>query len=255
MSLIREFFRLLLCPHGKSKRRSFISLVVNNQTKASIFCVEDTLYSTHAVIVSRLMRKPAILLLRTRRMTFSLILFLMLLSRTQASQSCIRMGHPGTQFFPTDESIVLLGTVLLPSYQACLYTCHLNDLCRVFDYDSRSQQCRLFEGDLQTTGLIGPSNSSTSTAGDLEQLPFLFATYGQPCGACSQSRYLRCINATCACQEHTYWTSNVCASQSLYAGACTTADQCRSELNHTCLQFFQCGRKLSFPFFRGRIDQ
>ena len=28
-------------------------------------------------------------------------------------------------------------------------------------------------------------------------------------------------------------------------------EQCRSDLNETCLQFFQCGRKLSFPFLPG----
>ena len=184
-----------------------------------------------------------------------MILSLMLFPGAQPSQSYIRISDPGTQFFPIDETLLLLDTVLVPSYQDCAYSCHQNALCRVFDYDSLSQQCRLFEGDLETTGLIGPSNSSTSTAGDLEQLPFLFSAYGQPCSACSGDRYLRCINATCSCQEHTYSTGNVCASQSLYAGSCTTADQCRSDLNQTCLQFLQCGRKLSFPFFRARIDR
>ena len=201
------------------------------------------LSSPHNPIVRGVAGKPDIPRRITLQTMFLVVLFLMPLPAVEPSQSYIRISNPGTQFFPIDETLLLLDRVLLPSYQDCVYACHRNTLCRVFDYDSLSQQCRLFEGDLETTGLIGLSNSSTSTAGDLEQLPFLFAAYGQPYSACSQNRYLRCINATCACQEHTYWTSNVCASQSLYAGSCTTANQCRSDLNQTCLQFFQCGRK------------
>lgn len=188
-------------------------------------------------------------------MMFLIILFLILIPGLEPSQSYVHISDPGTQFFPIDETLLLLDRLLLPSYKDCVYTCHQNGLCQVFDYDSLSRQCRLFEGDLKTAGWIGPSNSSTSTAGDLKQLPILFSAYGQPCSACSEDRYLRCINATCSCQEHTYAADNVCASQILCAGSCTTADQCRSDLNQTCLQFFQCGRKLRVPFSRGRVHQ
>ena len=184
---------------------------------------------------------------------FLVILFLIFLPVMEPSESYVRISESVTQFFPIDETILLLDKVSLSSYQDCVYACHQNDFCRVFDYDSLSQLCRLFEGDLQTTGLIGPSNSSTSTAGDFEQLPFLFSAYGQPCSACSEDRYLRCINTTCSCREHTYWTGNICASQSLYAASCTAAEQCRSDLNLTFLQFFQCGRKRNILFFRSRV--
>ena len=205
--------------------------------------------------VDHLTSKPNRRRLLTLRIMLLLILFLIVLPGIEPYQSYIRISDPGTQFFPIDEALLLLDKVPLPSYQDCAYACHHNDLCRVFDYDSLSQQCRLFEGDLETTGWIGPSNSSTLTAGDFEQLPFLFSAYGQPCTACSENRYLRCINATCSCREHTYWTGDVCASQNLYAASCTVDDQCRSDLNQTCLQFFQCGREWSFLFFRSWVHR
>ena len=174
---------------------------------------------------------------------FPVILLLLLCSGTRAPQSYIRIGNSGTEFFSNDDGMFLLDTMLLSSYRECLYTCHQNQLCRVFDYDSLSHRCRLFEGDLTTTGLIGLSNSFTSLASQIELIPMLFSAYACPCSDCSESRYLRCVNSTCSCREHTYWTGSICASQTLYAKKCTNSDQCRSSLNLTCLQFFQCGRK------------
>jgi hypothetical protein len=35
----------------------------------------------------------------------------------------------------------------------------------------------------------------------------------------------------------------MCAAQNLRGGQCSSSNQCRIDLNYTCLQFFQCGRK------------
>jgi hypothetical protein len=71
----------------------------------------------------------------------------------------------------------------------------------------------------------------------------IFKAYGQPCSACSDNRYLACVNRSCHCLPHTYWTGFKCAPQLLLGAHCTEASQCRTDLNYTCLQFFQCGRK------------
>lgn len=113
----------------------------------------------------------------------------------------------------------------------------------IFDYDSISYRCRLFKGDLETTGSIINSNSSTSLVGQIELSPKLFSAYSQPCSDCFDSRYLMCVNTTCDCLQHTYWTDSMCASQNLRGGQCSSSNQCRADFNYTCLQFFQCGRK------------
>ena len=178
-------------------------------------------------------------------MMFSMMLLLILFCGTRAPQSYIQVSNPSTEFFSNDESIFLLDMFSLPTYRQCLYTCHQSPYCRVFDYDSLTKQCRLFDGDLVTAGLIGPSNSLTSIASHMQLMPNLFSTYERPCSACSESRYLRCVNATCSCWEDTYWTGSICATQQMYGAQCNSSDQCQSNLNLTCLQFLQCGRKSS----------
>jgi hypothetical protein len=84
----------------------------------------------------------------------------------------------------------------------------------------------------------------TSAVGQIELYPEFFSAYGAPCSACVESRYLTCINSTCTCLRHTYWTGSICASQNLRGGQCISSNQCRADLNYTCLQFFQCGRKI-----------
>lgn len=170
-------------------------------------------------------------------------LLLLSLPYLQAPESFVTVSDPGTEFAPIDENILTLGTFYLSNHMECIYACHTNYICRVFDYDCVSYRCRLFEGDVDTTGSIVSSNSSSSTVGQITLSPNLFTVYGQACSACFDSRYLTCINSTCTCFQHTYWTGSICASQYLLGGQCLNSTQCRTDLNYTCLQFFQCGRK------------
>ncbi|CAF1645843.1 unnamed protein product, partial [Adineta steineri] len=147
----------------------------------------------------------------------------------------------GTEYAPVDESSLILGTYFCSKIKECQYACHSNYFCRVFDYDSVSHRCRLFEGNLQTTGSLIISNSSTSTVGEIELYPELFTAYGNSCSACLDSRYLTCVNSTCRCLPRTYWTGSICASQNLRGGQCSDSNQCRIDRNYICLQFFQCG--------------
>jgi hypothetical protein len=173
----------------------------------------------------------------------SVLLLLLFVRNTQTIESLVTLNETGTEFAPIDEDALLLGIYTFSTNTKCIYACHSNCFCRIFDYDSVSYRCRLFEGDLQTTGFIINSNSSTSLVGQIVLSPMLFAAYGQPCSACFNSRYLTCVNGTCDCLQHTYWTGSMCASQNLRGGQCSSSSQCRADLNYTCLQFFQCGRK------------
>ena len=172
----------------------------------------------------------------------STVVFLVV-SCTSIPESFVAVSEVGKEFAPIDESALLLGTYVFSNYNECVYSCQMNYFCRVLDYDTTSQRCRLFEGDLDTTGSIISSNSSTSSVSQIELFSDLFSAYGQPCSACVDSRYFKCVNSTCTCRGNTYWTGSVCASQNLRGGECSDPRQCRADLNHTCLQFYQCGRK------------
>ena len=86
--------------------------------------------------------------------------------------------------------------------------------------------------------------------GTIQVTPDLFTAYGQSCASspCPQTRYLQCgSDLTCGCITHTYWDSSqgMCLPQSPVLGAACQIgmNMCRKDLNYTCLQFNQCGRK------------
>lgn len=176
---------------------------------------------------------------------YCFLFLLILLADTHATQSYIRIEHSGTEFYAINENVLLIEVSSQSAYNQCAYRCHESKLCRVFDYDPVSQRCRMFEGDSETTGRIDRSNSATSVAGAIKLVSELFSSYGQTCARCTDSRFLRCINSTCNCLEHTFWTGMVCASQKLHAAPCSNDNHCRIDINLTCLQYFQCGRKLN----------
>ena len=173
----------------------------------------------------------------------SFVLLFLFVCGTQSIESLMTMTEMGTEFSPIDEDAVLLGIYSYLTNKKCMEACHFNCFCRIFDYDPISYRCRLFEGDLETVGFIVNSNTSRSFVGQIQLSPMLISAYGQPCSTCYGNRYLTCVNGTCNCLRHTYWTGSICASKNLRGRPCSTANQCRADLNHTCLQFFQCGRK------------
>jgi hypothetical protein len=181
-------------------------------------------------------------------------IFILIIGSTysqQIFQSLMTFSQPGTQYSPIVPSAQLILTSIQSSFKACAVACNQNVLCRVFDYGvNQPQQCRLFEGDTDTLGSIVSSPSSSSMVGTINITPDLYAAYGQPCASssCSRTRYLQCgSNLTCECTPHTYWDSSkgMCLPQSPVLGAaCQYGIQmCRKDLNYTCLQFNQCGRK------------
>jgi hypothetical protein len=187
-----------------------------------------------------------LLLLLTLNLTYSQEIF----------TAQIVLSNPGNEYMPVKMSAQLVSTILANSVKKCAELCTANILCRVYDYGvSVSNQCRLFEGDTNTLGQIVSSSSPQSIVGTIQLSSALFAEYGSPCiSFCYHSRYLQCgTSFTCECMPHTYWNASIsmCVPQSPILGSpCQlNLNMCREDLNYTCLQFYQCGRKLHEYFY------
>lgn len=153
------------------------------------------------------------------------------------------LSNTGMKFLPMN-TIQLLDTITTSSLKQCAFTCGmLVSYCRAFEYDSSALQCRLVEGD-STTGQIVPSaSSSNSIVGTINLIPELFTAYNQSCSQCVNNHFLTCINSTCQCISHSYFDGVMCQLQKFINATCNSTNECRSDLNLTCLQTSQCGRK------------
>ncbi|CAF0839620.1 unnamed protein product [Adineta steineri] len=146
----------------------------------------------------------------------------------------------GLEFSPFDEQILLFETNT-DSLIRCAIQCDMAARCRTFNFDRQTKDCYLYEGDIDSTGLVVASLSPPSVCGWIKLDMSDFANYGSPCSTCEDSRYLTCINATCQCQPHTFFNGSMCLSQKLNGTGCTSDNQCRNDLNLTCLSHMQCG--------------
>ncbi|CAF4103803.1 unnamed protein product [Adineta steineri] len=113
----------------------------------------------------------------------------------------------GTQYSPVNQAAQLLSTTITNSLKACAIACNQNVLCRIAEYDtSASGQCRLFEGDIDTTGSI-ITLPSQSRVGVVQISASLFSQHGFSCGtSCQENRYLTCHNDS-TCQYATIETT------------------------------------------------
>ncbi|UJR29118.1 hypothetical protein I4U23_010332 [Adineta vaga] len=153
-------------------------------------------------------------------------------------QSTITFSSTGKEFQPR-YSLQLLTTQTTQTVTLCSAACNQLSSCRLFDYDSFSQRCRLFEGDTTTTGSIISSSSLTSLVGTVIISSTLYsAIHSQTCQLCQQNRYETCAmnTSTCQCPLHTYWDGSLCALQLFENDTCVQRDACRSDLNLTCTQ-------------------
>ncbi|UJR24616.1 hypothetical protein I4U23_005991 [Adineta vaga] len=171
-------------------------------------------------------------------------------SSHQQYRSLVVLSNSGSQFQPLNPQAQLLSTTLLPTFQSCALACNNHILCRVFDFAvNQSNQCRLFEGNINTLGSIVSSSlsSPTSNVGYVKITSDLFTDYGRSCLLNKiVSRYLTCGSSlTLECQPHSYWdnSSSMCLPQiPTLGGACTWGvNMCREDLNLTCLQIYKCG--------------
>ncbi|CAF1303098.1 unnamed protein product [Adineta ricciae] len=165
----------------------------------------------------------------------------------QISQSYIVYYSNGTQYSPVNPAAQLLSTTTRNSLKLCAVACNQNRLCRIFDYDvSALDQCRLFEGDIDTVGSI-IAVPSQSRVGVVKISAAVFSQYGLSCQtSCYETRYLTCsTNSTCECVPHTYWniSTSICAPQLPVIGASCQQNRsmCREDFGYTCLPSNQCG--------------
>ncbi|CAF1429106.1 unnamed protein product [Adineta steineri] len=175
-----------------------------------------------------------------------LTLFILIISQTLETtkniwQSIFDVSNLGLEFSPADEQALLLLDTTARSLLNCAQMCEMIARCRTFNYDMQMKHCRLYQGDIDSTGEVAPSASSQSVCGSIKLIMENFADYGGPCSICDGSRYLTCMNSTCHCQPNTFFNGSMCRSQKLIGGGCTSNNQCRNDLNLKCLLNNQCG--------------
>ncbi|CAF4029158.1 unnamed protein product, partial [Rotaria magnacalcarata] len=152
----------------------------------------------------------------------------------------------GHEFQP-QYGVQLIFNETARSRLLCSAACSQNPSCRIFDYDSSSHRCRLFEADL-TNGAIIVTASQTSIVGSMILSAPLYASmYNQSCSACLENRYQTCSSTTntCQCPRNSYWNGSMCPLQLFANATCSQIDACRSDLNLSCIinsygEFTQC---------------
>lgn len=150
--------------------------------------------------------------------------------------SHISLSTPGFEFMPIDtQALLLLDTMSATTVLDCAYLCQQTAGCRIFNHDLSNTRCRLYEGDVDTTGSIVASSSSSTVCGSIGLDAKDFLDYGSPCSTCQNSRYLRCVNGACGCQLHTYFDGSICRSEKLRGAACSNDNECRRDANLTCV--------------------
>ncbi|CAF1415626.1 unnamed protein product [Adineta ricciae] len=182
----------------------------------------------------------------------TIILLLLSLSSVDLSyqdQSTARLSNLGYTFTPYSSASTPLLTLAQSSILRCHMQCNPRIACRLFDYDSDTNQCRLWSDDL-TTGMISlaiPSKPQ-SRVGVIRIAPYIYTPiHNQPCDKCTESRYEECdpFSLTCQCPSVTFWNGNVCSPQRYLNQSCATIDSCRSDLalecrDVGCNSVFQC---------------
>ncbi|CAM4748730.1 unnamed protein product [Rotaria magnacalcarata] len=160
--------------------------------------------------------------------------------------STLSLSLQGHEFQP-QYGVQLIFNETVRSRLLCSAACSQNPSCRIFDYDSSSHRCRLFEADL-TNGAIIETASQTSIVGSVILSASLYASmYNQSCSACQGNRYQTCSSTTnkCQCSGNSYWNGSMCPLQLFENAACSQIDACRSDLNLSCVmnsygEFTQC---------------
>ncbi|CAF0855149.1 unnamed protein product [Adineta ricciae] len=153
-------------------------------------------------------------------------------------QSRLTISSAGYEFQPR-YSIQLLTSTTTPTIADCSLLCNQLLSCRILDFDSLSERCRLFEADTITAGSIIVSSSSTSQVGTVHISSDLYVLiHNRSCNLCQEYRYETCAENTniCQCPRNSYWNGSVCALQLLENDTCVQRDACRSDLNLTCAQ-------------------
>ncbi|CAF1554321.1 unnamed protein product [Rotaria magnacalcarata] len=123
--------------------------------------------------------------------------------------STLSLSLQGYEFQP-QYGVQLVFNETAQSLILCSTACNQNPSCRIFDYDSSSHRCRLFEADL-TNGAIIAAASQTSIVGSG------CSDNNGDCGANATCSYNATINAVeCTCTDGYIYTGS--ASEDIRTG-------------------------------------
>jgi hypothetical protein len=181
--------------------------------------------------------------------------FLFLIQPSMQDQSVSDISNPGHEFVPIDSSHPPLLIFTAKKLLYCYLQCNQRIDCRTFDFDSSSQQCRLWDGDLTTGSIVASPSKPQSVVGTIQLSSSNYVNINnQSCNACAQSRYETCDtnSTTCQCPSNTFWNGSMCLAQLFQNQTCSQADACRSDLNLTCQPScdftYRCSARKSFEF-------
>lgn len=190
-------------------------------------------------------------------MTYKFHVFLFLIHATIQDQSISDLSSAGHEFVPSDPSYPSLLIFTTKKQLYCSAECNKRIDCRIYDYDSNTKQCRLWDADTLTSGSIAASPlKPKSSVGSIRLSSSLYANiHNQSCDRCALSRYEICNTNTsrCVCPSKTYWNGSMCLSRLLRNQICSSNDVCRSDLNLTCQPScdftYRCSDRKSFRIF------
>ena len=154
------------------------------------------------------------------------------------------LSTTGTQFQPANP-IELLATFSNTSTAVyCAMHCYRNIQCRTFDLDTNSQQCRLFEGSVDTGTLMSTSLLS-SVVGWVNIPPSAYNMYNAASDQCINNRFLYSdiSSGLCECPIHTFWNGSMCLNERYAGEICQNNNWCRIDLNISCFLSVCDGKK------------
>ena len=162
-----------------------------------------------------------------------LVLSIVLRSDTLQS-SFFTLGQGGNRFQPADPVELLLTIDRSGTAVTCVTHCVRQKLCRTFEQNSDSHQCRLFVGSIET-GTRVPTSSNT-VVGWIPIGAALFTLYDAPQSQCADDRFLEMdlSSGRCRCPMYTFWNGSICVNQRFHGAACLNDSWCRTDVDVNC---------------------
>ena len=175
------------------------------------------------------------------------IIFLGIILTTQGFDSAkFSITQPGNRFQPVNSLERLSVANNVHSTMSCAIICYSDSLCRTFDFDSNSKQCRLFEGSFDTGSLL--PNFSSAVIGWIDINTSIFDLYNATSDRCAHSRFLdgSTLSGRCECPIHTFWNGSMCLNQRYNGSSCVQTSWCRTELWLNCISSVCVGKTYAF---------
>jgi hypothetical protein len=181
------------------------------------------------------------------------IVFLYLILVTNAFQQVyFTLTTLGNQFQPANSVELLTISFNTRTILSCAILCYRNNQCRTFDFDSNSQECRLFEGSLDTGILLSVSPSTIVGWINIDQSLYYF--YNASNDKCLNNRFLdtNSLSGLCQCPIHQFWNGSMCLNQRYHGQLCQNDNWCRTDLTINCVAFLCVGKIDLFKDFSQR---